>query len=77
MDGNYEWQECFRVEEVDLPAGYYFGVSAATGDLAGNRASSLKYNSPPTCSLCSSDNHDIISFKVFELENKGDDSEVR
>ncbi|XP_065828743.1 VIP36-like protein [Oscarella lobularis] len=55
VDGNYEWQECFRVEEVDLPAGYYFGVSAATGDLA--------------------DNHDIISFKVFELENKGDDSE--
>ncbi|KAF7256839.1 hypothetical protein EG68_04242 [Paragonimus skrjabini miyazakii] len=26
--------ECFTVEDVDLPIGYYFGISAATGDLS-------------------------------------------
>ena len=25
------WEECFRVEGVKLPTGYYFGVSATTG----------------------------------------------
>lgn len=30
-----EWKVCFSTENVDLPTGYYFGVSAATGDLAG------------------------------------------
>ncbi|XP_076439402.1 VIP36-like protein [Babylonia areolata] len=28
-----EWQECFSVEGVKLPAGYFFGLSAATGDV--------------------------------------------
>eukprot|EP00118_Oscarella_pearsei_P025312 m.307970 g.307970 ORF g.307970 m.307970 type:complete len:319 (+) comp43144_c0_seq1:74-1030(+) len=36
IDGNYEWQECFKVDEVDLPAGFFFGASAATGELADN-----------------------------------------
>jgi hypothetical protein len=31
-----EWETCFVAPDVDLPAGYYFGVSAATGDLADN-----------------------------------------
>jgi mannose-binding lectin 2 len=35
VDGNFEWQECFNVADVDLPAGYFFGASAATGELAG------------------------------------------
>ncbi|KAF6774991.1 hypothetical protein AHF37_05551 [Paragonimus kellicotti] len=26
--------ECFTVEDVNLPIGYYFGISAATGDLS-------------------------------------------
>ena len=34
--GQGEWQECFIVRNVHLPRGHYFGVSAATGDLADN-----------------------------------------
>uniref|UniRef100_A0A0K0FWU8 L-type lectin-like domain-containing protein n=1 Tax=Strongyloides venezuelensis TaxID=75913 RepID=A0A0K0FWU8_STRVS len=48
VEGEGTWQKCFSVNGVHLPTGYYFGVSAATGDL--------------------SDNHDIISIKVFEQE---------
>lgn len=44
-----EWKVCFELENVKLPADYYFGASASTGDL--------------------SDNHDIISFKFYELES--------
>jgi len=40
------WHECFIVRRVRLPRGYFFGFSAATGELA--------------------DNHDIISFKVYD-----------
>lgn len=42
------WKQCFSVQNVQLPTGYYFGASATTGDL--------------------SDNHDIISLKLYELE---------
>ena len=30
------WERCFSVPDVYLPQGYYFGLSAATGDLADN-----------------------------------------
>ena len=30
------WKPCFSVDGVHLPTGYYFGVSAATGDLSDN-----------------------------------------
>ncbi|XP_065212304.1 vesicular integral-membrane protein VIP36 [Planococcus citri] len=30
------WKECFSVAGVRLPTGYYFGMSAATGDLSDN-----------------------------------------
>ena len=43
-----EWKSCFVVQSVELPTGYYFGVSATTGDL--------------------SDNHDIYSFKFYDLD---------
>lgn len=36
VDGKSEWKECFKVEGVMLPTGYFLGVSAATGDLADN-----------------------------------------
>ena len=36
VDGDENWKDCFDVEGVELPTGYYFGLSAATGDLAGN-----------------------------------------
>lgn len=42
------WKQCFQVSEVKLPTGYYFGISATTGDL--------------------SDNHDILSIRLFELD---------
>ncbi|KAM4038249.1 VIP36-like protein isoform 2-T2 [Anomaloglossus baeobatrachus] len=47
IDGKQEWRDCLDVPGVRLPRGYYFGASAATGDL--------------------SDNHDIISLKVYQL----------
>lgn len=42
------WKECFQVKGVRLPTGYFFGLSATTGDL--------------------SDNHDIFSIKMYELD---------
>ncbi|XP_073415644.1 VIP36-like protein isoform X1 [Dendrobates tinctorius] len=47
IDGKQEWRDCLDVPGVRLPRGYYFGASAATGDL--------------------SDNHDIISLKVYQI----------
>lgn len=43
-----DWKSCFVVPSVELPTGYYFGISATTGDL--------------------SDNHDIYSFKFYDLD---------
>jgi len=34
LDAKRAWAPCFRVEGVKLPTGYYFGASAATGDLS-------------------------------------------
>ena len=35
INGDENWSECFNAPNVDLPTGYHFGFSAATGDLAG------------------------------------------
>ena len=35
INGDDNWSECFSAPNVDLPTGYYFGFTAATGDLAG------------------------------------------
>ena len=35
IDGKNGWKECLSVSGVKLPTGYYFGASAATGQLAG------------------------------------------
>ena len=35
IDGENKWKPCFTVDGVRLPTGYYFGASAATGDLTG------------------------------------------
>lgn len=48
VENKHEWKMCFEAINVKLPTGYYFGMTATTGDL--------------------SDNHDIISFKFYELE---------
>ncbi|XP_064465914.1 vesicular integral-membrane protein VIP36-like [Ornithodoros turicata] len=60
IDGKNAWKECFTVKGVRLPTNYFFGASAATGDL--------------------SDNHDIISIKMYELDiqdEKPQDTEDR
>ena len=35
VDNKNGWRECFTVHGIKLPVGYFFGASAATGDLAG------------------------------------------
>ncbi|MCP9263996.1 Vesicular integral-membrane protein VIP36 [Dirofilaria immitis] len=32
--GTGQWKECMSVDGVQLPTGYYFGITAATGDLS-------------------------------------------
>lgn len=49
------WKECFSVKDIRLPTGYYFGMSATTGDL--------------------SDNHDILSIRLFQLDLPDDDQD--
>ncbi|XP_072029842.1 vesicular integral-membrane protein VIP36-like isoform X2 [Amphiura filiformis] len=36
VDGKSEWKPCLDVDGVRLPTGYFFGASAATGELADN-----------------------------------------
>jgi len=36
VDGQGSWRQCFTKTGVRLPGGYYFGVTAATGDLTDN-----------------------------------------
>ncbi|XP_059171508.1 vesicular integral-membrane protein VIP36-like [Physella acuta] len=36
IDNKNGWKECFSVSGIKLPVGYFFGLSAATGDLADN-----------------------------------------
>ncbi|XP_017036367.1 vesicular integral-membrane protein VIP36 [Drosophila kikkawai] len=49
LENRNEWKSCFVVANVELPTGYYFGLSATTGDL--------------------SDNHDIHSFKFYDIDD--------
>lgn len=35
VDDRNEWKECIDIGGVRLPTGYFFGASAATGDLSG------------------------------------------
>ncbi|XP_038064707.1 vesicular integral-membrane protein VIP36-like [Patiria miniata] len=36
IDGKAEWKTCIDVDGIKLPTGYYFGISATTGQLADN-----------------------------------------
>ncbi|ESO01944.1 hypothetical protein HELRODRAFT_65456 [Helobdella robusta] len=47
ISGRNEWKLCFTTSNVHLPTEYFFGATAATGDL--------------------SDNHEIMSIKVFDI----------
>lgn len=35
VEDRNEWKECIDIGGVRLPTGYFFGASAATGDLSG------------------------------------------
>ena len=35
IENKNQWHECFTVNNVRLPTGYFFGFSAATGELSG------------------------------------------
>lgn len=37
VDDKNEWKSCIDIGGVRLPTGYFFGASAATGDLSGGR----------------------------------------
>lgn len=41
VEGKNEWRECIDFGGVRLPTGYFFGASAATGDLSGELSGSL------------------------------------
>lgn len=44
VDDKNEWKECIDIGGVRLPTGYYFGASAATGDLSGRlRVTRLRF----------------------------------
>ena len=62
-----DWTPCFSVDDIDLPTGYYLGFSATTGDLAG-RITCLVASVLNFTSLLLSDNHDLISVKVFDID---------
>ena len=34
LDNKRTWEKCFSIPNVILPTGYYFGVTATTGDLS-------------------------------------------
>lgn len=36
IDGLNKWAECFSIDNIHLPSHYYFGFSAATGQLSDN-----------------------------------------
>lgn len=36
VDGTNVWTECFSIDRVYLPLGYFFGFTAATGELTDN-----------------------------------------
>ncbi|KAF7279883.1 hypothetical protein GWI33_006644 [Rhynchophorus ferrugineus] len=36
IENKAAWKECFKVQGVQLPTGYYIGASATTGDLSDN-----------------------------------------
>lgn len=51
IENKAAWKECFQVSGVQLPTGYYLGITGTTGDLT--------------------DNHDIVSVRLYELELPG------
>lgn len=76
LENKATWKECFRVEGVKLPTGYYFGASATTGDLSDNHdIISIKFFELEAPSLLAEDRRQIVpSAATFEAprEHKDD-----
>lgn len=68
INGNQNWDTCFMAGDVDLPTGYYFGFSAATGDLAGAVSLCLVCHTYLIWYLLCTDNHDIITVRAYDVD---------
>jgi len=66
IDNKAAWKECLSVKGVRLPTGYYFGVSAATGDLSDTH----DIISVKLYELDSSDDESVSYFKVKKLKSQ-------
>ena len=55
--------QCFHLPGVFLPTNYYFGASAATGDLSGQRFAQLSHITINNEAHIA-DNHDIVAMKA-------------
>ena len=42
VEDKNEWKNCIDIAGVQLPTGYFFGASAGTGDLSGERGLCLQ-----------------------------------
>lgn len=62
VDDRNEWKECIDIGGVRLPTGYFFGASAATGDLSGE---SERVNCTPTTQINKSSQVSVA--EVFPL----------
>ena len=76
FDESEAWKPCFVVSDVDLPTGYYFGFTAVTGDLCGKYGQQITGAplsfTPFHCKY--SDNHDIISVRVYDIDSQMEDA---
>lgn len=73
-----DYEMCFRVENVVLPKNGYFGVTAATGGLAGNNGfyfvhfDNFHINVCINFRLCFryfTDDHDALKFLTYNLQS--------
>lgn len=62
VDDKNEWKECIDIGGVRLPTGYFFGASAATGDLSGG---SELQSSTTKISTREVFNHNVVELFVF------------
>lgn len=51
VEDKNEWKNCIDIAGVQLPTGYFFGASAGTGDLSGEREGALLMGLPAVWGL--------------------------
>lgn len=71
LENKNEWKDCFRVEGIELPTGYYFGSSATTGDLSDNHLIySIKFFELESTMPINGDQTQIIPRAKFHEEQR-------